>query len=204
MLGKWAIPVIASILILGGMGLTQPTFASVVSPTFTDFGGHCYAPTLSGNWQATEDDAVLAGGHLVTINDVAENDFIFSLTGGGPWIGYNDIAVEGTFVWVSGIVTGYENWATGEPSGDSDFVHMQGDGTWNDLPDRVNVGIMELDDTCDVILGGAPIGGHLISIDTTDTTALLLAGAQSISMWMIPVVIAGIGIGLAVFTLRKK
>ena len=45
-----------------------------------------------------------------------------------------------------------------------------------------------------------PIGGTLIPIDTT---TLLLAGVQSISMWMIPVVVAGIGIGIFVIKRRK-
>ena len=45
-----------------------------------------------------------------------------------------------------------------------------------------------------------PIGGTLIPIDTT---ALLLASVQSISMWMIPVVAAGIVIGVFVIKRRK-
>ena len=44
------------------------------------------------------------------------------------------------------------------------------------------------------------VGGTMIPIDTT---ALLLAGVQSISMWMIPVVAAGIGIGIFVIKRRK-
>jgi len=44
-----------------------------------------------------------------------------------------------------------------------------------------------------------PIGGTFIPIDQT---ALLLAGVQSISMWMIPVILAGIGIG--VFVIKRK
>ncbi len=44
------------------------------------------------------------------------------------------------------------------------------------------------------------IGGEIIPIDTT---ALLLAGVQSISMWMIPVVAAGIGISVFVIKRRK-
>ena len=44
------------------------------------------------------------------------------------------------------------------------------------------------------------IGGTMIPIDTT---TLLLAGVQSISMWMIPVVAAGIGIGIFVIKRRK-
>ena len=44
------------------------------------------------------------------------------------------------------------------------------------------------------------IGGISIPIDTS---ALLLAGVSSISMWMIPVVIAGVGIGVFVIKRRK-
>jgi len=44
------------------------------------------------------------------------------------------------------------------------------------------------------------VGGTFIPIDQS---ALLLAGVQSISMWMIPVVIAGIGIGIFVIKRRK-
>jgi len=43
------------------------------------------------------------------------------------------------------------------------------------------------------------VGGTDISINTS---ALLLAGVQSISMWMIPVLIAGIGIG--VFVIKRR
>ena len=198
MKGFWAVLLLASILIIGNMGLTQQTFAQI-PPGFTDFGGHCYAETSSSTgWVDAELEAVSFGGHLVTINDAAEDAFVFSIATPGAYIGYNDIAVEGTFEWVSGEVTsGYENWANGEPSGDADTVHMQGDGTWNDIAGS-NIGIMELDDTCDFIFGSA-IGGHLVSVDTT---ALLLAGAQSISMWMIPVVVAGVGI--AVFVIKRR
>jgi len=45
------------------------------------------------------------------------------------------------------------------------------------------------------------VGGSDVSINTS---ALLLAGVQSISMWMIPVVIAGAGIGLFVIKRRNS
>jgi len=44
------------------------------------------------------------------------------------------------------------------------------------------------------------VGGTFIPIDTT---ALLLAGVQGISMWMIPVVAAGVAIGVFVIKRRK-
>jgi len=43
------------------------------------------------------------------------------------------------------------------------------------------------------------VGGTLIPIDTT---ALLLAGVQSISMWMIPIIVAAVGIGFVL--VRRK
>jgi len=43
------------------------------------------------------------------------------------------------------------------------------------------------------------VGGTIIPIDQS---ALLLAGAQSISMWMIPVILAGAGIG--VFVIKRR
>jgi len=46
----------------------------------------------------------------------------------------------------------------------------------------------------------AQVGGTDISINTS---ALLLAGVESVSMWMIPVVIAGIGIGIFVIKRRN-
>ncbi len=44
-----------------------------------------------------------------------------------------------------------------------------------------------------------PVGGTFIPIDQS---ALLLAGVQSVSMWMIPVILAGIGIG--VFVIKRR
>jgi len=47
----------------------------------------------------------------------------------------------------------------------------------------------------------APVGGTIIPIDTT---ALLVAGAQTISPWLILGVLSLVGIGLAVFTLKRS
>jgi len=46
-----------------------------------------------------------------------------------------------------------------------------------------------------------PVGGTSLPIDTT---ALLVAGVQSISMWLILGVLSAVGIGLAVFTLKRS
>ncbi len=43
------------------------------------YGGHVYSVTeTEGTWQDAENQAVALGGHLVTINDAAENSWLFS------------------------------------------------------------------------------------------------------------------------------
>jgi hypothetical protein len=123
--------------------------------------GHWYDTTaVSGSWQAAENEAVANGGHLVAINDAAENAFLVAniligfFSDVPLWIGLSDSANEGTFVWSSGDVVSYENWNVGEPnsylssaggetenfaainwhiaSGDIDNDAIPGD--WNDAP----------------------------------------------------------------------
>jgi len=104
-------------------------------------------------WVDAEAEAVNRGGHLVTINDAAEQALLASLFDPGEqfWIGYNDINLEGEFVWASGEATTYTNWLPGEPNdnGGEDAVVMNGipdDSRWNDLNIlSFNRGIMEFD-----------------------------------------------------------
>jgi len=54
------------------------------------------------------------GGHLVTIDDALENEYVRATIAkviGSPWIGFNDIAVEGTWAWTSGAAITYTNWS---------------------------------------------------------------------------------------------
>jgi len=91
------------------------------------------------SWANLEAESVSLGGHLVTINDAAENEWIRStFPAYGPhnmWIGLNDIVEEGVFEWVSGEPVTYTNWEPGQPSGDSDVVGMgYVNGQWGDEP----------------------------------------------------------------------
>src|SRR5262245_55208746 len=83
--------------------------ASVVTgPVYNPANGHSYYLLNTATWTASEAEAVSLGGHLVTVNDSAENSFLlsnFSNYGGvtrALWTGLNDAAVEGTFAWTSG------------------------------------------------------------------------------------------------------
>src|SRR6185295_10315923 len=95
------------------------------------------------NWTDAESQAVALGGHLATINDTAENEWVRSnvlLCSGDRrgWIGFTDQDSEGDFVWISGQNPGYTNWNSGEPNnagGVENYTEMFGsNGLWNDVP----------------------------------------------------------------------
>ncbi|HUS36371.1 MAG TPA: LamG-like jellyroll fold domain-containing protein [Verrucomicrobiae bacterium] len=108
--------------------------------------GHRYALLERGTWLNSEQGAILQGGHLVTINDLAEQNWVFQTFGkyGGQsrllWIGLNDFAKEGAYVWSSGQTSVFRRWAAGEPNNSQageDFVAMyypghSSGGMWND------------------------------------------------------------------------
>src|SRR5258705_13954892 len=117
----------------------------LAGPISNPANGHIYYLLTEDNWTNSEMAAVALDGHLATINDAAEDAGVystFSSWGGIPrtmWIGLNDAAAEGTYVWVSGESTAYTHWGPGEPNnlGNEDFVcyfppDYQYRETWND------------------------------------------------------------------------
>jgi hypothetical protein len=110
----------------------------------------------TSSWTAAEAQAVAYGGHLVTIRSEAENqwlydnfraDWMVSTPQGpyGPWIGMNDIAVEGQWTWASGepVIYGQPSvqpgpWGSSQPDnngGSEDTAHFYfpaEDAKWND------------------------------------------------------------------------
>jgi subtilisin-like proprotein convertase family protein len=122
---------------------TQVAGLKILDSAINSANGHKYYLLDTTNWTASEAAAVALGGHLVTIDDAAENAWVFSLWGNGKclWTGLNDAGTEGTFVWSSGTPVGYTNWRTGEPSSgpgtDEDYVYIHpatfgGASQWND------------------------------------------------------------------------
>ena len=115
----------------------------VVSSNAAVYNGHEYQLTVTAmQWAAAEAAAVTAGGHLVTINDAAEQAWLQNtfLGSGTYWIGLTFKLQGWTWVWSSGEpVTSYTNWASGEPnnSGGSEFSgtlrnFSPYNGAWND------------------------------------------------------------------------
>ena len=118
-----------------------PPLADVTNPA----NNHRYIAVNATSWSAAEAYAVQLGGHLASIGDAAENEFVrvnFGTLGGTSrriWIGFNDNAVEGTFAWSDGSAAAYTNWNAGEPNnagaGEDVAEFLGGQGTWNDMPD---------------------------------------------------------------------
>lgn len=124
-------------------------------PTSTVFSnaanGHFYVLLSPATWSWSERASVALGGHLVTMNNQTENSYVTNNFGrfGGTnhqlWIGFNDVATEGTFRWSSGETSAFTFWAPGEPNNaltGEDFAaiyppgHPQA-GRWNDWGERV-------------------------------------------------------------------
>jgi hypothetical protein len=121
-------------------------------PVTNPANDHIYYLLPPTNGPAAEAIASQLGGHLVTINDAAENDWVFtnfSSYGSSTlylWIGLNDDAQEGNFIWSSGEPATYLNWAPGEPNNGGGFYPYENhtlmrlastsyNGFWNDAID---------------------------------------------------------------------
>ncbi len=133
--------------------------AVIVGPVYNAAAQHYYYLLEPSSWTDAEATAVTLGGHLTTIDNQAEQDWVlntfrnvntgaagcFGLSGNRPdglWVGLNDAAAEGTFVWADGSTVTYTNWAPGEPfdTGIEDYTAMSNNsptGQWLDVPDTV-------------------------------------------------------------------
>jgi hypothetical protein len=124
--------------------------SAAAAPAAADtYNGHTYAVIHSDAylfWTDAEAQARQMGGHLVTINDAAENDFVVGLirrklgTDDWAWIGLTDDPAYGGheagdththpyppagnrgegWVWVNGEPVTYENWHPDQPDNWSD------------------------------------------------------------------------------------
>lgn len=132
---KKSILVLMAFVFLTGM----PAMAMATAYTYN---GHFYEVTSSSmTWTEANDYAQTMGGWLVTINDQAEQDWLEDTFGTSTmyWIGFNDLATEGTWEWANGETSGYTNWDSGEPNDynnneDAAIMNWQTSGEWNDWP----------------------------------------------------------------------
>lgn len=98
-------------------------------------------------WEEAKAYCELQGGHLATIANQEENDFIYNYI---KEQGYESVyfgleLVNNSWQWVTGEEFNYLNWADGEPN-NSEYTERYGmfyykytDGKWNDGgPDTLN------------------------------------------------------------------
>lgn len=117
----------------------------LASPIYNPDTGHWYDVTSYSTWHDAENYAVSNGGHLVTVNDQSEMDWLVQKFVVEPhydynyWIGLNDEAQWGIYVWSSGEPLTYINWYPGEPNhgsyGDEHFAMFD---VWSQSPDKWN------------------------------------------------------------------
>ena len=148
-----AIPTTIARLIFAYCILLAPVVqASPLSPLIVNPNNHhSYLLLNATTWKDSEAEAVALGGHLATIRNQSEEDWIFKTFGsyGGNqhllWIGLSDTEKKFHFSWSSGESASYTSWAPGEPNNvgnGEDFVaiyypnHDQRN-KWNDWNDRV-------------------------------------------------------------------
>lgn len=123
-----------------------PTASDIFSGITNPANDHTYRLLAPTSWSAAEAEAVSLGGHLATIRNASEQQWIWSAFGSSSdilWIGINDVATEGKFTWTSGEPITYTNWGPNEPAnwwvGGENWgslwrnMSIGYDGQWNDL-----------------------------------------------------------------------
>lgn len=128
---------------LAALSLTTAALAQSVSlgPVLNPANGHRYYRTTATSYAAQAAFGQSRGWNLVTINDAAENEWLRTaivVPGGNGqpcYIGFNDLATEGTYLWQSGDPVLYTNWGVGEPNNQNnneDAATILPNGLWND------------------------------------------------------------------------
>jgi hypothetical protein len=151
-----------SLFVLGIIANFQTVLSQEIKIITNPDNNHRYLLTPEMTWQEAENFARDMGGHLVTINDQLENQWLMQtfVTQNTQflWIGINDQERENQFFWSSGENSQYQNWAKGEPNnnpkqGGEDFGVLNGLanpfnrplGTWSDAPKHAKLrGIVEI------------------------------------------------------------
>lgn len=138
-------------LALASTVIRPSSAAPIGGPVINPANGHYYFLLSPTDWLSSQTQAVGLGGNLVTINDLAENNWVYATFGGLSkplWLGLTDKDSEGTFGWVSGEAFTFSLWNAGEPNNgggfvpDEDYVYMVESnpglplipGRWNDVP----------------------------------------------------------------------
>jgi hypothetical protein len=112
---------LASILTISLATFCSNSHAAVYTlggPTVNPANGHSYYLLSSGSWTDAEAFSQTLGGHLATVNDAAENAWLYGtvMTSDHAWIGLKYSTGTATWNWIDGDSSSYLNWAAGEPN----------------------------------------------------------------------------------------
>ena len=117
----WTDPTTSTTCPITGSGGTGTCTASSFAG-FTSLGkfgnSQYYFSMASSQWDNANIICKSNGGHLVTINTQAENDFVLSKIGAGNavYIGLSDKNGIETYTWADGSSNAYTNWEGGTPN----------------------------------------------------------------------------------------
>lgn len=167
--------------LLSSFVLAGTATAATVGPIVNPTNGHAYYLLDAGTWDASEAQAVALGGHLATINDQEENDWIsenmamIAPAPGNLWIGLEDFdapdpKTADSFHWISGDPSTFRKWRSDNPDFlTTEFCTLsvgpgvlpgQGPGTWVNL-------------SCSNVLNAVVEVGAATATTTTTTTTTL-------------------------------
>lgn len=119
-------------------GLPKYAMANALS-----WNGHTYAVfSNTSSWEEAAEYCESIGGYLAVIESADENitlfNYVCNVADGNAYFGFSDSDEEDEWKWVRNSSSGYTNWHSGEPNGESSnedyamFYYMFDDGTWND------------------------------------------------------------------------
>src|ERR1035441_2922373 len=90
----------------------------IAGPVVNPANGHAYYLLSKNTWSNDEAEAVSMGGHLATIRNAGEQQWVFSSFGGyggALWIGLTDRERGFKFTWTSDAAVLYTNWSDTQP-----------------------------------------------------------------------------------------
>jgi len=201
------------------LSLSAPLFSTVQADETDEMGvlhtavnptnNNTYHLLSASSWEDAASYARSLDGFLVTVDDEAENTWLFDTFASWDnqsrhlWTGLSDAGEEGSYRWHDGTPFLYRDWGEDQPSegGDEHYVHIASTnmgnimpGTWNDLendPQYFPVyGVVELGPGADYALRFDGHSDHVVmdhddGLDMTNMTHLEL------SAWVHPYTVEG-------------
>jgi len=89
--------------------------------TFLSHGCYLFLTSESTNWSTAKNTCEDLNAHLVKIETAEENEELYNeavrlgMTEVTAWIGLNDMAEEGTWIWTDGTRVDFTNWSQSQP-----------------------------------------------------------------------------------------